>query len=371
MNELLTDFSVTQFQQHLLAWYNYSSRSLPWRDSGSPYQIWLSEVMLQQTQVIKVVDYYNRFIDTFPTIFDFAAADLQLVLKLWEGLGYYARARNFHRAARLVVEQFNGELPTDYDTFRSLPGVGGYIAAAVQSIAFGKDYAVVDGNVKRVLARLLLMDIPVNDAKGNCVFQQAADQLLEHNNPGDYNQSLMELGALICRPRQPLCVDCPVRQLCRARQENLVVDFPKRKPSKKVPIHQLMMALIFQENRVLIVKRPEDGMLGALWEFPNAKVTAAGTGMAPCEEMVQQMLKIDVTVREKMGEFRHAYSHFKINVDVFACDFEAGLIKLDGLVDFTWVTMAELSAYPLHQANHKIMEQVKKVMNETVSGKKS
>ncbi|MDX1708054.1 MAG: A/G-specific adenine glycosylase, partial [Desulfobacterales bacterium] len=216
----MTDANQKQLQKRLIHWYQTNQRDLPWRRSNNPYHIWVSEVMLQQTQVNTVLEYYRRFIKTFTSVTRLAQADEQSVLKLWEGLGYYARARNLHRAAKSVVQQHGGKIPDTWDAFYSLPGVGDYIAAAVLSIAFDRPYAVVDGNVKRVLSRLHKIKNPVNQPSSNSRFAKAADRLLDERQPGTFNQAVMELGALVCIPRKPLCPKCPVRNWCRAYQTN-------------------------------------------------------------------------------------------------------------------------------------------------------
>ncbi|MCP4575420.1 MAG: A/G-specific adenine glycosylase, partial [Deltaproteobacteria bacterium] len=210
---------MNRIQKKLLDWYKKHHRSLPWRNTSDPYGIWVSEVMLQQTLVKTVIPYYNRFLSAFPEPEALAEADLQKVLKLWEGLGYYARARNLHRAAREIMEFHGGAVPKDRTLLKALPGIGDYIAAAVSSIAFGKPHAAVDGNVKRVLARFHKTALPINDPASGKVFRNAAEAFLEKSNPGEFNQAMMELGALVCTPKNPSCHDCPLARECRAFKE--------------------------------------------------------------------------------------------------------------------------------------------------------
>ena len=224
---------VEKFRETLVLWYRKNHRKLPWRETQNSYFIWISEVMLQQTQVKTVLPYFEKFTKEFPSITDLAEADLQTVLKMWEGLGYYARARNFHKAAKIVTEEFSGKIPSSYDEFRKLPGVGEYIGAAVQSIAFGHSYAVVDGNVKRVLARLFNITAPANDTAYLKTFQEAANEILDTTNPGDFNQAMMELGATICRPQTPLCDECPISQFCWAFEHHSQDALPIKKQKKK------------------------------------------------------------------------------------------------------------------------------------------
>ena len=237
------------FRDALLAWFKDYQRDMPWRRTEDPYRIWVSEVMLQQTQVKKVVGYYERFIARFPDVQHLAAAPLQDVLKVWEGLGYYARARNLHKAAQVIVDELDGKIPVDYATFRKLPGVGDYSAAAVQSIAFDAPYAAVDGNIKRVLARLFLMEAPINDTKSAKVFQQQADDLLDPNAPGFFNQAMMELGAMVCRPQSPTCLVCPVNSFCEAFHTARQDEFPYRRETKPVPEHHLAVGVIYKRQQ--------------------------------------------------------------------------------------------------------------------------
>ena len=223
------------FQDTLLAWFKDYQRDMPWRRTDDPYRIWVSEVMLQQTQVKKVVGYYERFIARFPDVQHLAAAPLQDVLKVWEGLGYYARARNLHKAAQVIVNELDGKIPCDYATFRKLPGVGDYSAAAVQSIAFNAPYAAVDGNVKRVLARLFLMDVPINDAKSAKVFQEKADAPFGSGRARTFQSGGDGIRErLVCRPQSPTCLVCPVNAFCEAFHTARQDEFPKRRESKPV-----------------------------------------------------------------------------------------------------------------------------------------
>ena len=235
----MNDLQRREYRRRLRTWFRQTKRDLPWRDTRDPYRVWVSEVMLQQTQVATVVPYFQRFVARYPDILTLAGADQQDILKSWEKMGYYARARNLHKAAGIVAREYDGHVPSDYDTFRALPGVGDYIAAAVMSIAFERPFAVVDGNVKRVLSRLLMIEEPVNKPSSKKRFQSDADDLLDTKHPGDFNQAMMELGATVCRPKQPLCEDCPVLRYCAAYLAGCQSDFPVRAPRKKVPHYHI------------------------------------------------------------------------------------------------------------------------------------
>ncbi len=347
------DFSSTEFHQKLAAWYRVHHRQLPWRETSDPYNIWVSEVMLQQTQVVKVLDYYQRFIIRFPTIEDLAQADLTEVLKLWEGMGYYARARNFYTAAQVVASDASGVIPMDYETFKKLPGVGDYIAAAVLSIAHNAPLAVVDGNVKRVLARLFVNDGPVNDSKAARVYKSQADALLDCNNAGNHNQAMMELGAVICRPQQPLCADCPINSFCKAyavKQQHL---YPVKTVAKKTPQHRIAVGIIHHRNNFLIVRRPLKGFLGGLWEFPGGKVDRTKNIENQLIRLIQQKTNLVVEITSYTTQIKHAYSHFKIVMDVYACNYLYGHVELTGPIDFRWISASGIDQFAFHIANHK------------------
>ena len=346
------------FNSKLLNWFRLYKRDMPWRGITDPYRIWVSEVMLQQTQVNKVIGYYENFISKFPEIEALASASLQDVLKVWEGLGYYARARNLHKAAQLIVKDFNGEIPRDYTSFRSLPGVGNYSASAVLSIAFNQPYAAVDGNIKRVLSRLFLMESAVNASSSTKVFQEKADSLLNCDEPGCFNQAMMELGATVCRPQSPTCVVCPVNGFCKAFKEGLQNEYPYRQETKKTPEHKIAAGIIYKGSDVLIVQRPLDGLLGGLWEFPNGKLNKGETSDEACIRHITESTNLSVSNLNYLTQVKHAFTHFKIVVDAYECEYICGDLQLNGPIDAKWIGLAELQDYPLPKATHKIIEKL-------------
>jgi A/G-specific adenine glycosylase len=347
-------------RKQLIKWYQANQRDLPWRRSDNPYHIWVSEVMLQQTQVKTVLNYYRRFLKKFPNINRLAAADLEAVLKVWEGMGYYARARNLHRAAKAVVEHHAGRIPHQWDTFRNLPGVGDYIAAAVLSIAFNQAHAVVDGNVKRVLARLHKIQAPVNRTDAHRQFKEAADKLLDSRQPGIFNQAMMELGALICRPRNPLCDACPLVRHCRAYQSRQTADFPQRQKTRATPQHHIAVGVVFKNDRVLITRRQTDGLLGGLWEFPGGKIRDSETAQDACIREIKEEVNLEVRVDRHLATVKHAYTHFKIVMEVFCCRYQSGRVKLKGPDAHRWIRFSEFKNYPFPRANHKFMPLLKR-----------
>jgi A/G-specific adenine glycosylase len=348
-----TDLKI--LRKELKKWYRANQRDLPWRRSKNSYHIWVSEVMLQQTQVNTVLNYYRRFLKTFPNIKKLAGADLQAVLKAWEGMGYYARARNLHRAARAVVHDHGGRIPDTWEAFHNLPGVGDYIAAAVLSIAFDQPHAVVDGNVKRVLARLHKIHAPVNQTGSYSQFKKAADKLLNSRQPGIFNQAMMELGALICKPRNPLCDVCPLNRLCRAYQTQQVVDFPKRQKLKATPQYHIAVGVVFKKERVLITRRKTEGLLGGLWEFPGGKIKDGESAQAACIREIKEEVNLSVHIDRHLAQIKHAYTHFKIVMEVFCCKYVSGRVYLRGPEAFRWIRLNEYKSYPFPKANHKFI----------------
>lgn len=330
-------------------------RPLPWRDTSDPYRVWISEVMLQQTQVRTVIPYYQKFTRRFPDVSRLAGADLQDVLKGWEGMGYYARARNLHRAAGIIMERHGGRLPDDIRLFRELPGVGEYIASAVLSIAHDQPFAVVDGNVRRVLARLEKIEVPVNGSVSGKAFKEAAGTFLSRKDAGTFNQAMMELGALVCTPKGPDCSMCPVNGFCMAFRSDAVNQYPRRIKKSKIPQLKIATGVVHKDRKVLITRRKPEGLLGGLWEFPGGTVRKGETAEAACERKIKEEVNLKVGTDGYITRVRHAYTHFRIVMDVFHCRYLAGRIRLNGPVDFRWIRLDEIDHYPFPGANHKFI----------------
>lgn len=362
----MKDTDIQYFQKNLIDWYLNNHRSLPWRKTEDPYRIWVSEAMLQQTQVSTVLPYYRKFLQKFPTIKHLARAELHDVLKVWEGLGYYARARNLHRAAGNVQQQYQGVIPNTWNQFRKLPGVGDYIAAAVLSIAFGLPYAVVDGNVKRVLARLQCITAPLNNSTSTKRFKETAEALKDTQMPGTYNQALMELGAIICKPKHPLCDRCPVQRFCLAYQTKTVAEYPKKKAARQTPQYHIAIGVVFKNGRVLITQRKPDGLLGGLWEFPGGKIKKGESAESACVREIKEEVSLQVAVIDYLAQVKHAYTHFKITMEIFCCNYKSGRVKRNGPVAHRWIKLDEIDQYALPRANHKFLPKLKKWI-ETVS----
>ncbi|MBV9772502.1 MAG: A/G-specific adenine glycosylase [Gemmatimonadetes bacterium] len=337
----------------LLEWYDAHRRDLPWRTAAGaepdPYRVWLSEVMLQQTRVETVKPYFERWLTRFPDLRSLAEAPLDEVLKRWEGLGYYSRARNFHRAVREVAERFGGAVPGDPAEFRALPGVGRYTAGAVMSIAFGRAEPLVDGNVRRVFARWT--DDP---APADAELWSLAEALVPGERPGDLNQAVMELGATVCVPRNPRCEACPVREFCAAYQEGTQNQRPAPKQAKPTPHEDTATAVVEHEGRLLLVRRPVDARLGGLWAFPAA-VRKRGEGVAAAaERAVREGLGMEVRAGEEVGRVEHGFTHVRVTYHAVRCAPVAGEPRAIGYDAWAWATAEEMEGYALPVAQKKI-----------------
>jgi A/G-specific adenine glycosylase len=353
---ILSPADQAAVRRALGAWYDTHRRDLPWRRTDDPYAVWVSEVMLQQTQVKTAEPYFLRFMRRFPDVAALAKADEQSVLKLWEGLGYYSRARNLHRAAQRVAAEPGGRLPSDWAGIRRLPGVGDYIAAAVLSIAFGRPHAVVDGNVKRVLARLLCLEAPVNGAASHKIYQAEADRLLDHRIPGRHNQAVMELGALVCTPRAPRCGQCPLSRWCAAFKAGVTDRYPLRSERRPVQTQHWVAGAVVKQGRLLLARRPEPGLLAGLWEFPGGPVEDQdGDLPAACMEKIRRMVGLAVATPVQVVTVHHTYTHFKLRLTLFLCHYQAGRVRRSGPGACRWVRPHELGHFPLHKAVHKTL----------------
>lgn len=290
----------------LLAWYKKNARMLPWRSVPTPYRVWVSEIMLQQTRVEAVLPYFERFLAAFPNIAALAAAPEGELFKLWEGLGYYSRARNLQKAARIVLERFGGALPGSFDELRALPGVGDYTAGAITSIAFGLPVPAVDGNVMRVLARLLCCDADITRPETKRIFTAADALMLPPDSPGDFNQAMMELGATVCLPNgAPLCGTCPLRDGCVAHALGNVQGLPFRPPKKPRVVQQRTLALLVSPRDVLLRKRPTHGLLASLWEYPGFD------GLLTQEDLLLSAKSLGASsgAAHSLGGAKHIFTH--------------------------------------------------------------
>ncbi len=331
----------------LLAWYGVARRDLPWRRTADPYRIWVSEIMLQQTQVATVIPYYERFLRRFPDVCALAAANLDEMLALWQGLGYYARARHLHAAARIVCERHGGQLPADPGALRALPGIGEYTAGAIASIAYGVRTPAIDGNVVRVLCRLTDESRPPASKDAKAALREHALALLPNDGAGALNQALMELGATVCTPGMPDCVRCPVREHCLAHARGTQTQRPLAVPRPQVPVRDLATAVIEREGRLLIVRRVPSGLLGGLWETPGSDLPEGVSSAKAATEALGALLGMNIRVGEHLATIRHAYTHFRVVVRAYRCQ-AVGEPRPGGLWDAChWLAPGELDAYGL------------------------
>jgi A/G-specific adenine glycosylase len=355
----LTPAHWQTFRQ-LRAWYETKARDLPWRRTRDPYHIWVAEVMLQQTRVDQVLPYYLRFVQIFPTIEALAAAPLDAVLRCWEGLGYYARARNLHRTAQALVAHHQGKLPETYEALRRLPGIGPYTAAAVASIAFGEPWAVLDGNVIRVLTRVLAVEHDARAVSTRRQLQEVADALVATEDPGTFNQALMELGATVCLPKRPACSTCPLHSCCQAFALGKPTAFPVQPSRPPLPHYEVAIGLLQNaQGQLLIQRRKEDGLLGGLWEFPGGKRLPGEQLEETCRRELYEELGVQAEVQRRLTTIRHAYTHFRVTLYAFLCRLlEGEPISREGL-PLRWVAVEELDQYAFPRANRKLITLLK------------
>jgi len=365
----MTAKQLSQFRSNLLQWYEQNRRLLPWRQTRDFYPIWISEVMLQQTQVAKVIDYYHRFLDQFPTIEKLAQAELEKVLRAWQGLGYYSRARNLHRAAQILLENFASNLPEDINDFKNLPGVGDYISAAVYSFCRDFPSPAVDGNVKRVFSRLFEIDTPINTSAGEKAIHQVVAETFDASHAGKFNQAMIELGALVCKPKNPRCLDCPVKAFCQASRNSSQENFPRKKSKNPVPEYQIAIGVVMDESRFLLARRNSFGLLGGLWEFPGGKIAPSENPEDACARHLQKKFGLPILVGEQISEIRHTYSHFKIKARVFLCKPVSLKPILRDHDSFVWANLEESQTLPIHSAHLKIIEILKKIVSGAKSGR--
>jgi A/G-specific adenine glycosylase len=345
---------LTSLPTALLKWYKRHKRDLPWRKSTNPFTVWISEIMLQQTQVATVIPYYLRFLKMFPNIKSLAKAPLEDVLKAWEGLGYYSRAGNLHRSAGRIVSRYNGKIPKTVEELIRLPGIGRYTAGAIASIAYGQNEPVLDGNVQRVYARVFRIRENLKETKIQQKLWSIAQQLLPVGHASEFNQALMDLGATVCIPRNPKCPICPVQTFCQARLHNEYNEIPIRIKRQPIPHYDIAAAVIWKGNKILIDQRKSQGLLGGLWEFPGGKKESGETLEECLIREISEEVGIKIKVIKKITAVNHAYSHFRITLHAFECKYLSGKPRPIDCVAVKWIKLGDLDQYPFPKANHKI-----------------
>lgn len=348
------------FSAALLTWYRQCARELPWRGSSDPYAIWVSEIMLQQTRVETVIPYYENWMQRFPTIRSLAEAPQQDVLATWEGLGYYSRARNLQRAAQVVIAQHNGELPEDVKSLQKLPGIGRYTAGAITSIAFGLDEPVLDGNVRRVFARVFDLQVPARSPDGEARLWVLASEHLPAGQASEYNQALMDLGASVCTPRSPNCTSCPVVNYCRAYALGVQEQRPILSARPAIPHYTVTAAVIERQGKILIAQRPQKGLLGGLWEFPGGKQQPNESLLDCLMREISEELGVAVVIIHPFGVYRHAYTHFRVTLHAFCCNLaEESQPQPLQVQELRWINPAEVIDYPMGKIDRQIATRIR------------
>ncbi len=343
----------------LLAWFRRTARNLPWRRTGDPYAVWISEIMLQQTQIATVIPYYGRWMAKWPTRRALARASIDEVLKMWEGLGYYSRARNLHRAACDMKTT-----PVTAAEWREVRGVGDYTAAAIASIAFGERVPVIDGNVRRVMSRLLNIDAIITSPEATRRISTALEALVPTRNPGDFNQAIMELGQRICRPTSPDCRLCPLSISCAARKAGTQERLPVKRPKPPTPHHQIAVGVCRKGPKILVARRKADGLLGGLWEFPGGKRKANESYVTALRREFREEVGLTIDVGREFIVVPHKYSHFSVELHVFHCRWTAGRARPLASDEVRWVGLDELDSLAFPKANRVIIARLMNV--ETV-----
>lgn len=360
---------VEQFQTDFLTWYQQEKRNLPWRYNQDPYRIWISEIMLQQTRVDTVIDYYYRFMEEFPTINALAKAPEDKLLKVWEGLGYYSRARNLQAAAKQIMEEFGGKFPQTVEEIRSLKGIGPYTAGAISSIAFEIPEPAIDGNVMRVVSRLFCIEADIAKASSRTVFDEAMRKIISEDHPGDFNQAMMDLGSSVCTPTSPQCDICPIQQYCQAYQENRQTDFPvKSKKQKPKDVYYVAGIIENQQHEIFLQQRPKTGLLATMWLFPLEEISVSRfkelqeqydptawdlfSSSQVAEDSPDFFSDQEVIWQKKvLGEVKHVFSHLRWHILVFY-GRSAAPLSLEG----RWVRPNDFPNYVFPKPQQKMLE---------------
>jgi A/G-specific adenine glycosylase len=352
---------MNKLQNSLLNWFDENARDLPWRKTYSPYHVWISEIMLQQTQIDRVTDYFIRWMEQFPDIASITKASEDKILKLWEGLGYYTRVRNIIRTANIIREQYEGELPSDHKLLLQLPGIGKYTAGAIMSIAFNKEYAIVDANIERVFARLFNLAKPVKDKNTHTFIWEKVEELIPHGRAREFNQALMELGALVCIPQNPRCRICPVSSFCQSLKENVVDKRPIAVKSSQTVFIEMATGILIREGKVFIQKRKSKGVWANLWEFPGGRLEPGETPeMALVREYAEET-ELQVGKLEKITTVKHSYTIYRVTLHCYFCNLIDNRFEpvLHAAQEYRLVTPEELYNYAFPAGHRKLIDHLK------------
>ena len=351
----------SQLQEALLTWFEKYQRDLPWRHSYEPYQIWISEIMLQQTQMDRVTVFFTRWMEAYPTLAALASASEDQVLKYWEGLGYYSRARNILKTAKILIEKYQGEIPSSRKQLLTLPGIGPYTAGAISSISFNLDVPVVDANIERVFARLFNIDLIPGSPEAKREYWQKAENLLPKGESRNFNQALMELGSLICHSKNPNCSVCPVATHCLALQYDLIPERPiPKKSTKTIPIN-MATGILLHKGLIFIQQRLADDVWGALWEFPGGRMEEDETAEETVIREYLEETELAVKVDSKITTTIHHYTRYKVTLHCFLVSLEQSDSDpvLHAAQEFHWLPFEELNQYAFPAGHRKLIEFMK------------
>lgn len=352
INRTLQNFNISKFQTDLLDWYYENKRDLPWRMDQDPYKVWVSEIMLQQTKVDTVIPYFYNFLEKFPTVYDLAEAEEQEVLKAWEGLGYYSRARNLQHAVKEVVESYGGQVPDNPKELEKLKGIGSYTKGAILSIAFNQPEPAVDGNVMRVFSRVLNIDEDIALPKTKKLFESVTREIISHEDPSSFNQAIMDLGATICTPKSPACLLCPVQEHCQAFDLGIEQQLPiKSKAKKNKKLNYIVLLLRNEHGEIAIEQRPEDGLLANLYQFPM--IPKQDLPLELVESWFSSEYNFKIKLGEKSGELKHVFSHITWELEIYQAEVKSQEVLNDKL---KFVKDTKLEIYPFPVSHQKMMQ---------------
>ena len=342
----------------LLIWYKTQSYNFPWRNNKNPYNIWISEIMLQQTQVQIVIPYYTKWIDKYPTIDQLNNTSIDKLLLLWQGLGYYKRVHNILSTANIVCLKYNNHLPESYEKLVALPGIGDYTASMILSISFNQNTNIpIDGNIKRIMSRLYMIPAKKQTMKN---YKEYAENYIDPQNPGDSIQALMDIGREICKPKLPICIQCPLKFCCKSYKKNLVELYPHQGAAKIIPEYNVVVGIIWKHNKFIISKRYKDKLLGDLWELPGGKIKNHETKLECLKREIKEELDIAISSEKEIGSIKHQYSHMKLNITLFHCEYDQGEAKPLASQEIRWIDYSEINLFAFPRATHKLFKLINK-----------
>lgn len=346
---------IKEIRKRVLRWYSKFARPLPWRGTKDPYKIWLCEIILQQTRIEQGTDYYFRFLEKFPTLRHLALADETKVLKIWEGLGYYTRARNLLKTAKIIYHQYEGKFPQTYEELLKLPGIGPYTASAIGSICFNIPVPTLDGNVRRVLSRLFEIEDTINSSSFAQKTQQIAEQLISRRSPGNFNQGLMDIGSILCTPVNPKCSTCPLKKYCLAHQHGTQALYPKKKYLRPIPLIHWLVGLMLHKNKLLITREENQNFLKNLYTLPRIEISNTHALNPQSFLLLEQEIGITGLHWNFLYTFQQKYSHKTIQFHVYRTELTK-IHKRETPNSYRWVSINELKNYPFSRAFIKIIK---------------